>query len=269
MNIRTFIVFGLGLLAGTSFLVTTNTGCDQPAPKCASARGDYIVRYTYVSGSDDCKALVGEKVGVQTYNAVGVQGKPDLDRPSVAIQADGIGSLRDKAEKAEKPDENPDDHPYALGPFNQNVPAGNICTASQLAPAIQNIAKIPGDPDAGKKDTPAEKLTYTWSNVQFLVTSQYYGSQFAADVTIQTNKDACVYRAQGLYPYVDCFKVDADGNPVTDADGNMQVDDSFCAAEANPPAHPTGSGINPDFRVHCDPVLFACVLNSATFPSIR
>src|SRR6185295_12220577 len=159
-----------------------------------------------VSGSDDCKSLVGEKVGVQTYNAVGVQGKPDLDRPSVAIQADGIGSLRDKSEKAKVPDENADDHPYALGPFNQNVPAGSpgVCSASQLSPAIQNIAKIPGDPDAGKKDTPAVKLEYTWSNVQFLVTSQYYGSQFVADVSVTTIKDACVYRAQGLYPYVDC-----------------------------------------------------------------
>jgi hypothetical protein len=269
MKIKSFLMFGLVAFAGSSFLVTTNSGCDQPAPKCASARGDYIVRYTYVSGSDDCKSLIGEKVGMQTYNAVGQEGKPDLDRPSVAIQADGIGSLRDSSEKSKAPDTDPNHHAYALGNFNANVPAGNICSVATLAPAEQKIAKIPGDPDAGVKDKPATNVSYAWSNVQFLVTAQYYGSQMSADVTVTTNGDACVYKAQGLYPYVDCFKVDENGDPATDADGNMQPDDSFCAPEANPPAHPTGSGINPDFRVHCDPVLFACVLNSATFPSIR
>ena len=135
MNIKSFLMFGLVALAGSSFLVTTNSGCDQPAVKCASARGDYVVRYTYVSGSDDCKALTGEKVGMQTYNAVGNEGKPDLDRPSVAIQADGIGSLRDKSEKEKAADPDPNHHAYALGNFNANVPAGDICLASSLTPA--------------------------------------------------------------------------------------------------------------------------------------
>jgi hypothetical protein len=269
MNIKSFLMLGLLAVGASSFLLTTSAGCDQPAVKCASARGDYVFRYTYVSGPDDCKALVGEKVGMQTYNAVGNEGKPDLDRPSVAIQADGIGSLRDKAEKKNAADPDPNHHPYALGNFNTNVATGDICTASVLTPAEQDIGKIAGNPDAGTKDTPPTKLAYTWSNVQFLVTAQYYGTQASADLTISQDGNQCVYKAQGLYPYVDCFKLDENGDPATDADGNMLPDDSFCAAEANPPAHPTGSGINPDFRVHCDPVLFACVLNSTTFPAIR
>lgn len=268
MNTKPFLLFGLVVALGSAVLVTSSTGCDQPAPKCASARGDFVVRYTYVSGPEECKALVGERVGVQTYNAVGAEGKPDLDHPSVAMQADGIGSLRDGAEAADVADPDPNDHAYAFGAFATNVPAGNICTVPTLSAAQQKIAAIPGD-DAGTAAQPATSLGYTWGNVQFLVTPQYYGSQFAADVTVQRDQDTCAYRAQGLYPYVDCFKVDEAGDPVKDADGNLQPDDSFCAAEANPPAHPTGSGINPDFAVHCDPVLFACVLNSSTFPSIK
>jgi hypothetical protein len=138
-----------------------------------------------------------------------------------------------------------------------------------LAPAQENIGAIPGDPDAGVPDQPATSLAYNWSNVQILVTAQYYGSQFVGDLTVKRDADSCTYRAQGLYPYVDCYKVDENGDPLPDADGNLQPDESFCAPEANPPAHPTGSGINPDFAVHCDPVLLACVLNSTAFPAIH
>lgn len=268
-TLKSFLLLGLGLVVGSTILVTSSTGCDQPAPKCSSARGDYIVRYTYVSGSEACKTLIGERVGVQTYNAVGKDQKPDLDRASVAMQAEGIGSLRDKSEEAEVPDLDPNDKAYALGAFTTNTPQGNVCFVSNLTPAQQKIDAIKGD-DAGIEPSPATTLGYAWGNVRFLVTAQYYGSQFSADLTINRDGDECRYTAQGLYPYVDCFAVDpATGEPVVDADGNMQPDESFCAAEANPPAHPTGSGINPDFKVHCDPQLFACVLNSTTFPSIK
>lgn len=268
MNLKTYSLLGLVLAAGGTFLLSTSTGCDQPAPKCASSRGDFIVRYTYTSGDESCKKLLGEVVGVQTYNAIGKEGKPDLDRASVAMQANGIGSLRDNAEAADAGDLDPNDHAYALGDFNTATPQSNICIVSVLAPATENIAAIPGD-DAGTPDQPATSLTYTWNNVQFLVTPQYYGSQFQGDVSITQDGKTCAYKALGLYPYVDCTKLGADGKPALDGDGNPQPDDSFCAAEANPPAHPTGSGINPDFSVHCDPQLLACVTNSTQFPALR
>lgn len=261
------LVLPLLVVAGGSFFATS-TGCEQPAPKCASSRGDFIVRYTYVSGADSCKELVGEKVGVQTYNAVGEEQKPDLDRGSVAIQADGLGTLRDNGEAAGVTDPDPNAKAFSLGSFTTKTPVGQICSLGPMTPAQQALGEIPGE-DGGPPGQPPTSLTYTWSNVRFLVTAQYYGSQFAADVAIKRNGAECAYRAQALYPYVDCTKLDDAGEPVKDADGKLQPDDSFCAAEANPPAHPTGSGINPDFAVHCDPVLLACVPNSTTFPAFR
>lgn len=268
MNFKTFFALGGLLFLASTALVTTSTGCDQPAPKCASSRGDYVVRYTFVSGPESCKDRIGEKVGLQTYNATGKENKPDLDKSSVAIQADGIGSLRDKYEGDGVTDANEADKAYAYGAFNTATPQGNVCIVSTLTTAQQNLDAVPNE-DGGAPLSPKASMSYVWSNVQFLVTAQYYGSQFQADVTVNEDGAACSYRAQGLYPYVDCTKVDAAGDPVLDAAGKPQVDESTCAAEANPPAHPTGSGINPDFAVHCDPVLFACVLNSTTFPSIR
>ena len=268
MNIKTIISVAFVLVATSTAFVSTTTGCDQPAPKCASSRGDFVVRYTYVSGPESCKALTGEKVGIQTYNPVGESGKPNLDQGSVAMQADTLGKLFDNAESGGVSDPDPNDKEYALGSFSTATPVGEVCTAPTLSVAQQQLGEVAED-DAGTAAQPATLINYTWKNVQFLVTSQYLGSQFIADLDIGRDATDCIYKAQGLYPYVDCFKLDDNGDPATDADGNMLPDDSFCAAEANPPAHPVGSGINPDFAVHCDPVLFACVTNSTTFPAFK
>lgn len=268
MNIKTILPVAFLLVAASTALVSTNTGCDQPAPKCSSSRGDYIVRYTYVSGPESCKQLTGEKVGVQTYNAFGENGKPNLDVGSVAMQANTLGSLFDNAASGGVSDPDVNDKEYALGAFSTATPVGNVCTVPTLSVAQQQLGVVTAD-DAGTKAQPGTLINYTWKNVQFLVTSQYLGSQFIADLDIGRDTTDCIYKAQGLYIYVDCTKVDVAGNMVPDANGNPQPDETACLPEATPPVHSSGSGINPDFPVHCDPVLLACVPNSTNFPALK
>ena len=268
LNLKTIIPVAFAILAGSSAFVSTTTGCDEPAPKCSSSRGDYIVRYTYVSGADTCKDLIGEKVGVQTYNAIGENGKPNLDVASIAIQADSLGTLFDNASNGGVSDPDPNDKEYALGGFNSATPVGNVCSVPTLSVAQQQLGAVAAD-DAGTTEQPATLINYEWKNMQFLVTSQYLGSQFTADVDIGRDGKDCIYKAQGLYPYVDCTLVDVNGKMVPDANGNPQPDPNACLPEATPPIHVAGSGINPDFQVHCDPMLLACVLNRADFPAIK
>jgi len=268
MNIKTIIPVAFLLATASTAFVSTTTGCDQPAPKCSSSRGDYVVRYTYVSGPESCKKLTGEKVGLQTYNPVGENGKPNLDVATIAMQADTLGTLFDNAESGGVSDPDPSDKEYALGAFSTATPVNDVCTAPTLSVAQQQLGAVAED-DAGTSAQDATLINYTWKNVQFLVTSQYLGSQFIADVDIGRDKDDCFYKAQGLYPYVDCTKVDVDGAVVPDADGNPQPDETACLPEATPPVHSSGSGINPDFPVHCDPVLLACVPNSTNFPNLK
>ena len=268
MNIKTTLSLAFVLVATSSAFFSTTTGCDQPLPKCSSSRGDFVVRYTYVSGPASCKALTGEKVGVQTYNAIGESAKPNLDSASVAMQADTLGKLFDNAASGGVGDPDVNDKEYALGSFSTATPVGQVCTVPTFSVAQQQLAAVAAD-DAGTTAQVATLINYTWKNVQFLVTSQYLGSQFVADLDVGRNATDCVYKAQGLYPYVPCFVADGNGNPVPDASGNLVVDETACSPEATPPVHPTGSGINPDFAVHCDPVLFACVTNSTSFPAFR
>lgn len=246
-------------------LLVPSTACDQQKPKCATGRGAFIARYTFVSGADDCQKLKGEKIGVQTYNPKGERDNPDLDHASIAIQAESLGLLVDNATAGGVKDDDTSHHAYALGSFTTPEPTSDICAVPTLAPAIQNLPEVKEDPDAEVSAQPATNVVYTWSNVRVYVTPAAYGTQLAADLSIETDGAACVYKVQAMYPYVDCSKPSDPSDPKS----ALVADDTACAPEASPPAHPTGSGINPDFPTHCDPDLLVCVLNSDGLPVLR
>lgn len=272
MNTKSLLPLAFLTALTGSALATSNTGCDQQAIKCTSSRGDYYVRYTYVSGAEACRTrLVAETVGMQTYSAFGENGKPDLDRQSVAIQPEGIGNLAAGALAGGVTDPDPNDKEYSLGSFTSAEPTGDICTIPTLSIAQQQLAEVvadEGDPDDEDDDVAPQDavlINYAWSNVRFYTTPQYPGTQFQANVTVGLNGEDCVYTALGLSPAVSCN------------DGNGNPDDNACKAEATPPdpnnpnliPHPTGSGINPDIPVRCDPVLLHCVPVSTGFPFFR
>ena len=58
------------------------------------------------------------------------------------------------------------------------------------------------------------------------------------------------------------------GKPILDANKKKQIDPTACLPVASPGVveqlgaiHSSGSGINPDFPVHCDPETFHCVID--------
>lgn len=263
MNTKSLLPLAFLTVLTGSALVTSNTGCDQQAIKCTSSRGDYFVRYTYVSGAESCRELVGEVVGMSTYSAFGENGKPDLDRQSVAIQPEGIGNLAAGALAGGVTDPDPNDKEYSFGAFATAEPINDICTVPKLSVAQQELAEVvadegdPEDPDDDIAAQPAVLINYEWENVRFYATPQYPGTQFQANVKIGRDGAECVYTALGLNPAVPC--ANEDGTPDEDA----------CKPEGTPPKHPTGSGINPDIPVRCDPTLLVCVPISTGFPFFR
>ncbi len=108
---------------------------------------------------------------------------------------------------------------------------------------------------------PATSIKYEWSNVRFYVTPAAPGTQLVGDLTY--TKDGCVatYHVTAVYPSVSCQQLNADGDPVFDMAGNPVLAPDLCLPEADPAAgRPTGSGINPDFPVECEPKTALCVL---------
>lgn len=263
MNTRTFTKAALVLLSGVA-LLGPGTGCEQQKPKCATGRGSFAARYTFVSGPPSCQARKGEKLGVQTYNRTGENDNPDLNHASIAIQSESLGLLVDNAETAGIKDVDAKHKPYAFGAFSTAEPEGDICAVPALEPAVQSLEAVTEDPEKEIKEQPKSDVTYAWSNVKVYVTPSAYGTQFTADLSLTTNGESCAYNVQAMYPYVDCSKPDPNDPK------KLVPDDSACAAEANPAAgRPTGSGINPDFPVRCDPDLLACVLTRDGLPVLR
>lgn len=242
-------------------------GCDQSKPKCSTGHGDFAAKYTLVDGpAKPCGDLKGDVLGVQTYNAEGENSKPNLNVATVAIGTASLGSLVDNAALASLSDPNPDHHAYALGQFAESEPNGDFCTVPSLAAAVQELPAVKKDADLGTSDQPATKQTYQWSNVKVYVTALAYGTQLSADLTTTIDGTTCSYKVLAMYPNVDCHKLGADGNPVDPP----EPDDALCAAAADPEHNrPTGSGINPDFPVACDPDLFQCFLTKDTIPALK
>lgn len=232
-------------------------GCDQQKPKCATGRGAFIAKYTYVSGDSPCEELKGEKLGLQTYNGSNPDKTPDLDRASIAIQAESLGLLVDNAAAAGLADPDSENKAYAFGAFTTNEPVGDFCVVKTLTDAKQVLPEVPENADEGIAAQPATEVVYRWGNVKVYVTASAYGTQFTADLIISRDGQSCEYKVEAMYPYVDCSAPDPDDDTNTIADNNL------CKAEGDPDpeaGRPVGSGINPDFPVSCDPDLKACFL---------
>jgi hypothetical protein len=252
-------------LLGAS-IVGANNGCQQGAVKCAASRTPFAAVYKKVAGPASCDALKGEKVGINTYNPDDGNARPNLSKASIAIQTESLGTLGDDAEKAGLPDPNKAHKPYALGVItNSNAePVNNFCSVPELSVALQEFPEQPEDKAMMVDAVPARSVQYVWSNVQLYVTPIKLGTQFSADLRLTDDAVECTYRVIGLSPYVPCGVEDPN-------DPKKQIVDlGACAPEPNVDAgRATGSGIDPDLAVACDPELFVCVLTKDSLPALK
>jgi hypothetical protein len=235
------MVQALALVAGAwSF-----ASCSQPPTPCTvgpAGAYPYAVRYTPLGAPPACATSTGFLI--QRGDLVGIDA---YFRPyagavaTVALRADTLGQEVKKYRTRSVADPDPTHQPYALGAFAAvNPDADAMCRVIGLELAEQDLSSTP----AGSGALPAESIQYVWSNVAFYVTAADQGTQFSGDVVITLDGCSVRYHAVGLWP----------GVPCDDGHGNALPD--LC----NPCAEPdvgrfTGSGISPDAKVVCRPIL--------------
>lgn len=242
--------------------------CAQPAMLCDVASGPYAVQYFAEPGAADCLLLPGELAGMKTYNPPSADGKNiDARVTTVAIQATSLGQLADDAALAGAADPEASHTLYSIGDYSNRPDAGDFCSAPSLSRAEQHIPRTDHEDAEGNPQVfPETRLSYEWKELQVYTTFTAPGTAATGEVTITREVtdpetgvvDACTttYVASALYPVVGCEAADAMGSPTG------APDDTACCAEADlSKGRSFGSGINPDFKVKCDPVLLLCVLD--------
>jgi hypothetical protein len=262
--ISTIVVGGV-ICVGATWGASSMTGCvDQPGMACLTAAGPFVTKLTLTSGAEDCR----QTNSLGPYDTVsmfpfpqGTTAAVDFTQPmKVGIQSEELAAVS----AGRDPDPDSSHHLYAFGTFTSaNPSSASLCLVPTADPAVQTLPAAPAvpatDAGAGRDALPATSWTYTWSNLRFLVSPTYQGTQFAG--TLSVNIDGCeaTYDALGIYPAVTC----------DDDQGNK--DPNLCNPDfvQNPPS---GSGINQDFPIECaDTSLGAdmCVLKEgSTFPAI-
>ena len=253
-------------LAGLAVVVAL-PACGQPHIACVTARGAFAAKYTLRDGSGACATLVGDTIGVQSYNprADGLT-TSNLKQTNLAIQPKLLGDLVARAAESAVSDAGAGDHPYAFGGFTASNPdAAGFCAAPTLQPAHLQLPEVPAiAPDAavtgdqGKVAVPATDVEATFSDVRFFVTPAAPGTQMSASLHFKQDGCEANYEVRGLYPAVPC------------ANDKGAPDASFCKPEADPEhGHVNGSGISPDFRTRCDEKLLLCVLDDGPLPVLK
>lgn len=287
-------------------IVAALSGCEQPRPRCSSARGEFSAIYTLRSPPTGrpCEMLHGEILGVQTYTAPrsATDSRPDYDKMSLAIEpATLTGLLENAAERAEP---HPEDKPYARGPFAESEPAADdFCTVPTLHSARVRLPALAEQVQECTTLPPEEAvdISYTFRNVRVYTTAGAYGTQFAADLTYTQGDCTAEYAVRAVYPAVPCGSPPPTVEvPLEPLDGGMDepvpeaglldagLDASAMMLEPESPEEDaacpepeasetlmaddtlcsTMAGLNPDFAVRCDPELLLCVLEAAP-PSLR
>jgi len=289
MNIRNLgWLIGLGVFA-SSFLSCTQAKVECTVSQASSGLG-FATKYTLKNQpSAECQAYLdaihdelrsitlpdgvpvyevprrsGNVVGFGLYTPPKDDPKsgyvPDRETPgSVAWQTETLGALHDEKGAYDSVDTNEEHKTYALGTFTTLEPdESNYCAVAAPTPAVQEFsAGVSDDPMLSPVYTDQQTHRYEWSNMKLYVTAGAPGTQFSADVkytlqatnpTTMQNLDCTFeYSAVGLWPAVRCEG--EDGGP----------DDTLCDPKADPEGgRPTGSGINPDIKVKCDPDMLYC-----------
>jgi len=239
------------------------------------------------------KASDGEDIVIT--NSAGA----DYNSRKIAIQSATFGGLLQDRSGAGLKDTGA---AYTFGDYTSDPDGNHVCYAFGNGEATTNVAELEADSfDTGDVDPmtmmpillPAFHYRQTWKDVRLYVTEGVPGSQAVGDMTFENltagSECSVTFKFIGLYPAVQCIAdtlidhmCDDDGDPMTPdvfCVGDVvksAPDDALCLSAAEvgwvkPPAGTeykaariTGSGINPDFKTHCDTDLGYCVLNDGT-----
>lgn len=245
------------LIPGVALAAAGLISCSNPKPECTVGQSGFptqgfAVRYIVKDNANNCPAMTGEIIGMQSYHPA-KDGDPqnrDFSKTKIAMRSQSAGELywmiedwygRDSAEAlAAKPNAEgdfaaaePDDTDFCQVPeitearvdfpgvagYDLEVP----CTSDQeCLDATATSATCQAVGDAGEMscviDYPATSMAYRWRNVEVYVTPQALGTQFKGEVEIEINGCSATYTAVGMWPAVDCTdyygNVDAQGNVV-------------------------------------------------------
>lgn len=285
----------LGWLLGVTALASSASivACSQAPVQCRiGAAGSgiaYAVKYYPVGTPGAACAAPGDEIGFDTYHpkGPGEEGlqQPDFTVPSiVAFQNSSMGSLiADRSDQGSedpvgKGDQNeetgahiPPQHPaYVLGKFSTVEPVDEFCSiadpkpAEQVFPKVEAVPPDPNDPDdMGSPEVPAMSVKYEWSDVKVYVTPSAQGTQFSGHLKYTQDTCSAEYNVAGVWPSIFCG---VDKEVDDGMGGKMTVtvpEASLCCPNADPlGGRITGSGINPDFPMKCDPDLLLCVLDT-------
>jgi hypothetical protein len=118
----------------------------------------------------------------------------------------------------------------------------------------------PEPPETPFPGQPATDIKYEWSNVRLYVSAAVPGTMMRASLKyhekVDTTECNAVYDVLAVWPVVDCTLIDpVSGEPILDADCNVQADESACHAGNVPGA----VQFNSEFTTRCDPNLLLCV----------
>jgi len=137
---------------------------------------------------------------------------------------------------------------------------------------------FPGGPDLATchaATIAANTQQLKWTDMKFVNTSGTPGTQFQAKGTYSDS--SCkeqVFSVIAMWPAVACIltgpdgatPVDQKGNPLPPGAAPLPNDAACCPSPDVAHGLPSGSGINPNFPVHCDHDLLYCVLDGDTVP---
>ena len=261
-------VFGAAVLTSSASIVA----CSQSTTQCSAGNADaasFAVKYYGKTSPAPACAVPGDVIGFGTFHQPGGgddKKQPDFSTPAgVALQLESMGTLVSDEEGAGILDPKAEHKPYSLGVFATLEPdSAGFCAVNAPAAAEKDYPAVPDDPATMEDESvPAASLKAEWSNVKIYVTAAAQGTQFSGH--LKQTKDSCVaeYDVAGVWPAIPCGLevddgVDTMGKPKT----KIVVDPVQCCPAADPNGgRATGSGINPDFPLKCDPELFLCVLD--------
>lgn len=275
------------LLAVTALASSASVvACSQAPVQCQAAHSGnhlgFAAKYYPVGTPGAACAIPGDEIGFETYHPAGGgnDGKqPDFSVPSgVAVKTTAMGNLiaSKTAVGSVDPDglnvENADgthvlakNPAYSLGKFATVEPVNDFCAVESPKPAVHSFPRVeavPPDPmvpdDMGSPEVLASTVKYEWTDLKVYVTAAAQGTQFSGRLKYTEDNCTAEYNVAGVWPPVHCgVEKEVNGKKVEVPEA------SLCCPSADPlGGRVTGSGINPDFPVKCDPDLLLCVLDT-------
>lgn len=292
-NLRNSLLIGAWTTFAAAGILASSCG-DQPKIGCLVApAGGFATKLTEISREESSEGAcdgfgpdsfnADPELGVNTYFERNSKGQVDYFKSSVAIQSIEVGTLAMTAEGFGVENSAEDGQLFSIGKFTVSRPNDeNLCPAPKLSTTrlvLEEVPAVEDDPETEEDDSfpgqPAVDITLEWSNFLVYTAADSVGNQIEADLadTRRTpDGETCTirYHAVGLNPAVSCQATDDMGTPLFDDDGNPETDPTLCESDANPSKNRfVGSGITPNTKWVCDPVIAYCVVNGEHIPQFK